>query len=336
MSRAKDIAVKLGVSPATVSRVLNNQPGISSKTRQKVLEAMRESGQSAGTRRVDGNMVALVYTIPQLNCRLQGFDAEISRGLCNALDDNNHDMAVLNLKDRHPDETYTQFFHRKGISGAVFRTPHGTRREILEIAAEGFPAVICSERVEEDPRVSYVDCDSRKATQRAVEYLGQLGHRRIGLCMQNHGSQDHQDRFDAYRDGLNSLGIAYDPALVVPVVSNANGGASALDQFLAMTPKVTAVLFTTPNSTIGGLKRSMELGLKLPGDLSIVGFDDSDDRHMLYPCYTSICQDASQLGYQAGLAILKLMRDPSIPQRLVQEAVFEVNQTTGPVQITPA
>lgn len=331
MHSAKDIALKLGVSPATVSRVLNNQPGISSKTRQMVLEAVRESGKVNASRRVDGNMVGLVYTLPQLNCRLQGFDAEISRGLCNALDDNNYDMAILNLKDRLPDETYTQFFHRKGICAAVFRTPHGTRREILEVASEGFPAVICSERVEENPNASYVDCDSRQATQRAVEYLGQLGHRRIGLCVQSHGSQDHQDRFDAYRDGLAAVGIAYDPALVVPVVSNVNGGSSALDQFLAMTPRVTAVVFTTPNSTIGGLKRVMELGLKLPGDLSIVGFDDSDDRHMLYPCYTAICQDASRIGYEAGQAILKLMRDPSTPQRLVQQAVFEVNQTTGPV-----
>ena len=103
---------------------------------------------------------------------------------------------LLNLRrDKRPEETYTQFFMRKGVRGAVIRTMQDSRDICVEIAKEGFPTMVISERFDE-PFINCIDCDSKPDSVRAVEYLIRLGHRRIAFAMHNMPDRDHTDRLE--------------------------------------------------------------------------------------------------------------------------------------------
>jgi DNA-binding LacI/PurR family transcriptional regulator len=101
-------------------------------------------------------------------------------------------------------------------------------------------------------------------------------------------------------------------------------------RLLTMPNPPTAVFFTNPLATVGGLRRCHELGVSVPGELSIVGFDDSDTRQHTWPAYASVCQDASMLGYEASLWLTRcLASGERTPMRLVRPTFLEINKTTA-------
>ena len=324
------IASQTGVSVATVSRVLNNRQGISSKARDTVLKAMNDAGFRM--RGVNGGtiQVGLVYTRSD-NAIMRGYDADLASGVYQSLSAQQAQLAITDLGQKRPDETYTQFFMRKHIDGVVLRLAEPHHHLIAgQITKEGFPCVVASERFD-DPDISFVDYDSRIGTARAMDYLAQLGHRRIALVIQQLHDTDHADRLQAYRDGMERHGLDNDPALILPITSTPQGGASAMDQLLALPAPPTAVMFTNPPPTIGAIKRVLQRGLRIPQDLSIIGYDNSELRYSVFPSFSAVCQDAAHIGQLAASAVMRRVMDRTLPPlREVIPTLFEVNETTGP------
>lgn len=318
------------MSIATVSRVLNNRPGISDKAREAVLRSVNDTGYRGRAGVETTTQVALVHAMPGSVSPLLGYEAHLASGLHLGLAERHAQLAITQLSDKRPDETYTQFFLRKHIDGAVLRVGTSTREVARQIAEEGFPCVVASDRFDGEP-ISYVDYDSRVGMARAMDHLVELGHRRIGLASQLPGvDTDHSDRLQAYREGLERNGIAFEENLVLYVTSHGHSGASAIDQFLAMTRPPTAIVFTNPPPTVGAIRRALQRGLSLPRDLSIVGYDNADLRHSVFPSFSAVCQDAEQIGRTAAAAVLGRINDRSLaPVQAVVPTWFEANETTG-------
>ncbi len=324
------IASQTGVSVATVSRVLNNRRGTSSKARDAVLRAMNDAGFRV--RGIGGGtiQVGLVYTSTN-DAILRGYDADLASGVYQCLSSEHAQLAVTDLGQKRHDETYTQFFLRKHIDGVILRLHEQQHKAIAkQITLEGFPCVVASDRFDNDDEVSFVDYDSRVGTARAMDYLAQLGHRRIALVIKQFNDTDHADRLQAYREGLERHGLENDPSLLVLITSTPQGGASALDQLLALSSPPTAVMFTNPPPTIGAIKRAIQRGLRIPDDLSIIGYDNADVRHSVFPSFSAVCQDAAHIGRLAATAVMKRVMDRNLqPLRQVIPTLFEVNETTG-------
>src|SRR3954454_10068669 len=214
MSSVREIARRMRVSVATVSRALNNHPEISAGTRDRVLKAANELGyHNTVGKRVTTN-IGLVFTsdIP-----FTEFDGSLVAGMMRGLGEQRFDVTIMNVeRDKTEGETYTQFFMRKGIRGAVLRTVTHSRQLCEAIAAEGFPSVVVAERFD-SPLVNFIYSDLRPDSRRAVDHLVQLGHRRIAFVMNHVPDRDHGDRFDSYRQALEAAGIEYDPELCVKV-----------------------------------------------------------------------------------------------------------------------
>lgn len=336
MASVRSIAKSAGVSVATVSRTLNNQPDVSEETRDRVRAAATKLGYDAGARRRKSALVGLAYPGQPVNPEFGGFDAAIVSGVTRGVNAARFDVALLNVaRDKKPGESYTAFFRRKGIAGVVLRSFADSRHLCEEIAEEGFPHVVVADRFEH-PEVNYVHNDSSADTARAIEHLASMGHERVGLCIHMVADSDHADRRRAFEAGVKEHGLDDDPQLRVEVIADMNGGVTAINQLMSLAQPPTAVLCTDPLSSLGVLRRCLEMGIRVPDELSVVGFDDSGVRAMAYPVYTSVCQDAIKLGEDAAAWLTRsLVGDAEPTLRLTRPTFFEVNHTTAPPPRVP-
>ena len=222
-------------------------------------------------------------------------------------------------------------FMRRGIRGAVLRSAATSRGVTRMIADEGYPVVVLGDRFDH-PTVRFVGNESVQASREATEHLVELGHRRIGVVTNIEDDCDHLDRLAGYRQALDAAGIAYDPGLVYRVPAHREAGASFMNRFATMSDRPTALFFFDPITVIAALSQTVKLGIHVPEDLSIVGFDDSEWRNMVYPNVTSVCQDVVALGRRVFQELHEIiLNQPEDREPIAAgSAWLEVHQTTAP------
>jgi DNA-binding LacI/PurR family transcriptional regulator len=178
--------------------------------------------------------------------------------------------------------------------------------------------------------VSFVHADSRPATASAIEHLIGLGHRRIAIAINGVPDSDHADRFAGYRDALRMAGINFDDRLVFQAWASPEGGAQVVRQLIAVANPPTAVYLTDPMAAAGAMLEARRIGMRVPGDLSIIGFDDGRMRFMTSPNMTAVCQDATTIGRAALDVLLELIAGSrSSSTRRVLPTWFEVHESTA-------
>jgi len=325
------IASRLRLSPATVSRVLNNHPDVDDATRERVLAYINETGYVPKVGRRITNVVALAYPDEPVRSEYGAFEPALLSGIMRGLEDRHFDLKLLSIRrDKRPDETFTQFFLRKGIRGVLLRCFRYNRSVITSIAEEGFPAIVVAAEFD-DPKINFIRADSYPSSRRAVEHLLSLGHRRIALAMHNVSDTDHADRRRGYEDALFRAGIQVDPALIMELPAGISSGEQVLDSMLGMLEPATAIFATNPMTAIGIMRRAQERGIVVPRDLSVVGVDDSDVRMHVWPRLTAVTQDASAIGLEAALWLTQVVAqgDREATCRRTVPTTFEVNGTTA-------
>lgn len=330
MSSVREIAKLAKVSVATVSRALNNHPDVDPATRDRVVAAANKSRYVPGVGKRLTTVIGLVYPTEPVKADYGAFDSALLAGILRGVNEQKFDVKLVSLtRDKSADETYTQFFMRKGLRGVILRTFESTRGVCEAIAAESFPAIVVADRFD-DPKVNFICCDSRDDSRRAVEHLIRLGHRRIACAVHNVPDTDHRDRREGYAQALAEHGIAADPGLTFEIVASFEGGVAAINRIMGEVEPPTAIFFTDPLATVGAMRRCQELSISIPSELSIVGFDDSDIRHHTWPPFTAVCQDARMLGEEAALWLTRSLlaqADPAL--RLVRPTMLEINRTTS-------
>lgn len=335
MSSVRQIANELGISVATVSRAINQHAGVSEETRKKVLMAADRYSYRPTTGRKPTNVIGLVYPEEPVKSDLGDFEAALLSGILRGVYEKKHDLTFISAaRDKHADESYTQFFHRKGVRAIIIRSL-GDTSLVEKIASENFPILLVADR-SDDPRVNYIDSVSRDTSKKAIDHLLGLGHKRIGLAMHNKVDTDHMDREAGYCDALLGAGIEIDESLMIQAEANTAGGDMMLTRLLELEHPPTAIYFTNPMSTIGALHKCLRLGIKVPRDLSIIGFDDSVTRFQTFPRYTAVCQDAVALGVEAARWITRAAQSEiDEVYREVRPTSFEALESTSFANITP-
>lgn len=306
MASVRKIAKEAGVSITTVSRVLNNHPNVSPEARKTVLAAANRAGYVPTVSKRSTNNLALVYTGE--SSFGSPFDGSLLFGLGQCMEEMGYDLMILDARRaRNSNETYTQLFIRKGVRGVLLRTTSETRNVCETIANEKFPAVVIADRFE-NPNVSYVYSDSKESSREAVEHLISLGHKRIAICVNIVDDSDHADRLAGYQKAHAEHNLPIDPRLVMRIPATRPGGAQVLRRLVAnTTDAATALFITDPATAAGAMRESRQLGVRVPEDLSIIGFDDGEMRFEVFPEMTAVCQNASLLGREACLALAGLI-----------------------------
>jgi DNA-binding LacI/PurR family transcriptional regulator len=334
MPNIRHIAKAAGVSIATVSRVLNNHPGVSDASRRAVLAVVNQAGYVPEVGRRSTTNIALLYTdAPTLD---SPFDAALLVGLYEGVAKLGYDLMVLDAhRSRQPGESFSQMFRRKGVKGALVRATTSSQVLCQEIAQEGFPAVVMGYRFEHS-QVNWVYSDSLEASAKAIEHLIGLGHRRIGVGIHVVEDSDHADRVEAYRRVLEAHSLAFDERLLIRVPANRDGGVQAVRRALTIPDRPTALFLTDPLLSVGVLGEARRIGLRVPGDLSVVGFDDADLRYALVPQLTSVCQNTKALGREAVAVLAQIIsgRGARGPISRKLRCWLEVHESTGEHQLS--
>src|SRR3954469_23607637 len=296
MTTIRRVAQRAGVSIATVSRVVNGSTAVDPELRDRVLDAVSRCGYAPTIGRRSDASIALVYTGPFSVG--SPYDAACFDGIVSAMLESDFDLKIVHLRrDKSSDETHSQFFFRKGIRGAILRSTSTDRDVARIIGDEGFPAVVLGDRFDHH-RLAFAYNESRTASSEGVEHLISLGHRRIAFVANDTDDGDHVDRLVAYRQTLSGHGI-YDPQLEFRVPAHRLDGAQLMRKMMSINAPPTAVFIADPLTACGAINEARKLGLRIPEEMSILGFDDTDSRFSVEPTMTAICQNSRELGQLA-------------------------------------
>lgn len=304
MASVRQIAKLAGVSITTVSRVLNNHPSVSSGVRENVLALANRSRYMPLVSRRSTSNIAFASTGP--TSLGSEFDAAILDGVGRGLEEAGFDLMILDMRRRLTGETYSQMFMRKGIRGVLLRTDNETRHVCEAIAEEKFPSLVIADRFE-NPLVNYIYCDSRETSREAVEYLLGLGHRQIAICLNVIDDSDHTDRLAGFQQAYQEAGLELDRRFIMRVPANRSGGAQVMRRIMTMSDRPTAVFITDPGTAAGAMREARNLNVRIPEELSLIGFDDTELRSEILPEMTAVCQDASRLGYEAFTSLCQMI-----------------------------
>lgn len=331
MASVREIAHHVNVSPATVSRVLNSRPGIGEATRKRVLEAATQMGMTRNVGLRTTRYIGFVHPLGQPVGNIGTYHAALIGGIGAALGQEQYDLALINpYRDKRPDENFSQFFLRKDIQGLIIQVRPQNLHVVEEIIREGFPAIQVAGKTDL-PEANWVVADSGKGYEQAVEHLYHLGHRRIALAERDAEDYDHRQRTAGFERACRRLGLPLEPALRFRVPSEVRSGVSVVRQIAAMPDPPSAVLFMDPAPTRGAWRVCRELGLSVPGDLSIVGFDNDRREYDAEPFCTAVCQDAQALGTTAAACLTRMLAGTcERPVQITQPCLFEAQTTTGP------
>ena len=330
MSSVRQIAKQAGVSITTVSRVLNNHPRVSAAAREKVMAAANEARYLPTVGRRSTVNIALLYAgSPEVG---SAFDAALMEGMASGMEEFGYDLMVLDgSRVRQSSESYGQVFLQKGIRGVIVRSSASSRYIAKEILGEGVPAVVLGDRFEHDS-ATFVGSDSVVASREAIEHLIGLGHRKIGVVTNIEDDCDHLDRLQGYYEAMEQAGLEHGEKLIFRTPAHRQGGEAFMNRFASMADRPTALYFVDPFAGLAALNRAYALGLSIPDDLSIVGFDDHEWRFISRPRMTAVCQDAIALG-RSAFRVLNQRIDHGPHAELAidtKPAWLEVHDTTCP------
>jgi DNA-binding LacI/PurR family transcriptional regulator len=330
-----DVATLAGVSRTTVSFVLNARTDVKipAETRRRVLDAAEQlayhphapARQLAGGR---SHVIALVLRQSPEQIAGDAVLAETLRGLAAAARSGGFRVMVEPLAPDGPDATYAALLRAQHADGLVISGPRVDDPDLLELVRDGFPIVLQGALPDVD--VTSVDVDNIAGARGAVEHLISLGHRRIA-CITNAPLvyTAAQERLTGYRDALRAAGIDAPAELVGEAAFDAASGHAAMAKLLARTT-FDAVFAASDVVALGAIGALREAGLRVPADISIVGFDDIPLAAYFDPPLTTVRLPAFELGQAAGRALLERIADRAVPARTLLPTELIVRASTAP------
>jgi DNA-binding LacI/PurR family transcriptional regulator len=330
------VARVAGVSRATVSRVVNDSPRVSQDVRRAVEAAIDTLGyvpnraaRSLVTRRSDS--VGVVITEPTGRLFTDPFFPRLLRGISAELSARGRQLVLL-MPESDADERRTAAYLSAGhVDGVLLTSLHGDDRVPNELAARGMPVVIGG-RPLHDNGVSYVDVDNRSGARTAVEHLLRLGRRAVATIAGPSDMVAGVDRLAGYGDALRDAAGDADPRLTAEADFTNEGGAAAMRRILAARPDVDAVFAASDAMAAGALDAILATGRQVPGDVAIVGYDDSPIAAATRPPLTSVRQPIEEMGREMARLLVDAIERPQPAARRVVLATELVirGSTEGP------
>ncbi|MEJ3404773.1 LacI family DNA-binding transcriptional regulator [Rathayibacter sp. YIM 133350] len=305
------VAAETGLSIATVSRVLNGNDRVAPSTRTLVLEALDRLGTAAPIARGHGRQTGgpIFVRCPYV---LSDYFGLIVSAIAEELAAAGRPMlldAGESSQQRHP---LGQLQTRAETAGAILILPPEETAELTALRRHGFPFVIVDPRTPAPDGTVVVSAAHHQGARMLTHHLVDLGHRRIGVLAGPDEWVASRERMAGHIAALASVGVLQDPALVLAEPATREAGAAGAQSLLALPNPPTALVCFNDKVAIGAMRAARDLGLRVPEDVSIVGFDDSDLARAATPELTTVAQPLAELGRLAVAQLLRLINHEPI------------------------
>jgi LacI family transcriptional regulator len=326
----RQVAELAGVSIATVSRVANGRSDVSVQTRDAVRRVIREHGYLAGAKSNPQPAGLIRIMVPEVHST---YFAEIVSGASEALFE--HDLRVELCPVRHPRAPGASLPDRLtdgAAEGALLVLPDRPDDELDALAARGFPFVIVDPGTDIPEGIPVVCAAHASGATQATAHLLELGHRRIGAIGGPEGRLATHERLRGYHAALAGAGVLPDPALFRFSDFNVDGGRRTADDLLSLQDPPTAIFAFNDAMAIGAIQAATARGLRVPTDLSVVGFDDTIQAAIAVPALTTVRQPLAEQGRTAVSVLLRQIENRRLePLRLELATKLIVRDSTAPL-----
>jgi len=328
LSNIREVARLAGVSVATVSRTLASPERVLPETRDKVNAAVEQAGYRPNRMAVQfrsrrtGNLVILVPVIANT------FFARVISGAQQAAQAAGYRLLLCDTQGQEEiEKQFAELVHAHQADGVI----QLRASDPFTGCAESPPLVNACEVIQ-GGRHPTISLDNRGAAKAMTQHLIDLGHRRIGLIKGPKSSPLTQDRVAGYEDALIGAGISHDPTLICHGDFTLQAGFDGAGTMLELPDRPTALFCENDEMAIGALKRIKQQGLRVPEDISLVGFDDIPFAAYCDPPLTTIAQPAETFGRKAVEMLIGLIeKNPMAPRHVVLPFELALRGSTAPL-----
>ncbi|MBP7835883.1 MAG: LacI family DNA-binding transcriptional regulator [Candidatus Omnitrophica bacterium] len=328
----EDVARRAGVSITTVSRVINKVGQVKEKNRASVANAVKElkfQPSIFAQRLATGKSNVVALLIPRYEGVFYSFYAlELIRAtgtLCEAF---KLDL-LLHLTDSHSREA----LNLRGVGGVIFSDIIGTRHQIEEAVKAGLPCVVINNYVEDLP-VSCIAIDNSGGAKNAVNYLINMGHKKIAHISGDVATQAAAKRLQGYEEALKEKGIPIKEEYILKTDYSRGQARSAAEKLFKMPDPPTAVFVASDSMALEVMAVARELGKNIPADLSIIGFDDNPSGLYGPVALTTVRQPLIKMAEEGVKELNRLMsaKSGALPKKIVLPTELVVRESCRPLK----
>ena len=345
----REVARRSGVSPATVSRALNGRPDVSEATRERVMKTASDLGylpneQARTLVRRRSDTVGLIWDTTYVAVGRQPFLQDLLVALKMALADTGYHLMLLSPRGGDAStDGFLRIAAQHSLEGIVLMAVDAHQPAVDALIATGRPVVGLDLPIH-GRRASNVSTDNVGGAEMAVDHLVSLGHRRIAVISARQDMLPAAQRHEGFCAAMAKHGLEIPDAYVGSGDFFLDSGHRAMQQLLALPVLPTAVFAAGDHMAVGAMHAIYEAGLQVPGDISVVGFDDLEIAALVRPSLTTVTQDYLAMGRAAVSLLTQLInedredgRGPEAPPSVAAgrpalvPGSLVVRKSTGPV-----
>jgi DNA-binding LacI/PurR family transcriptional regulator len=334
---SQQVAERAGVSRTTVSFVLNSVPGvrIPEETRQRVLSAARELNyhpDATARRMVKGKTHVIGFVMRQSAEQVFAdlFLPQVLSGITQRARQTGYDILFEIIPPSDPGTGYSRWLDERHVDGIIVSGPRLDDNELTQLYQNGVSIILMGRLPETS--LPIVDVDNIGGARQAVQHLISLGHTRIGMIT-NAAIEytSSADRLTGYRQALEGANISYDDQCIRHGSFTPESGYAAFKDLFSCSSFPTALFVASDTVAFGVMRACRELGVRIPDDLALVGFDDVPMAELVEPPLTTIRLPAFLLGWEAAGMLVALLEKNETEQSLqtILETELIIRESCG-------
>lgn len=302
----RDIAERTGYSVATISKALNGLPDIGEETTRRVREIAEEMGyipnnRGRALRTSRSHTIGLLWFLRSESVWTHELFAKMARGLQSIVEVAGYDLTPISCNSAL-EGRYLSYCRYRGYDGVIIMSSGYREEGLTELIRSEIPVVTIDYAY---PSCGCVMADQRASLTALLTHVYELGHRKIAYVYSDADSAVAVDRARAFDECAARLGLRIPPEYKKPAdFRNEEISAQATRELLSLAERPTCILYPDDLSAVGGMRALTEAGLSIPGDVSVVGYDNIPMSAYLQPPLTTYDQDGDEIGRSAGRLIL--------------------------------
>lgn len=333
MASIHDVAKEAGVSVATVSKVINNYPDVSDKTRKKVSQTIKDlkyhpnvaaRGLVKGRSWTVGVFVTSPFTNP--------FVTELLEGIKTALQNSGYDLVLLSTRFDDTNYSFVEHCLSRNVDGVVGFGVDRDDPHLEELLESDIPTMFVDADIR-GRRAGYITTENKAGTMQAVAHLAELGHSRIAFISGELDNAVGVLRREGYVEGMQNHKLDVLESYIKVSDYSMEGGTVAMSELMELQDRPTAVVCTSDMMAIGAISVIHRSGLSVPEDISVVGFDNTYYSEIFSPALTTINQNIRSIGSHAIETLITMIENTDfLPPVVTEPSNLVVRCTTAPLR----